>query len=459
MQQKELVARPKNLSVAALLLRPFQVFVHAKSSSGILLLFCTIFALIWANSPWAQSYHDLWERHFVVGFTGLQLDLSLHTWINDGLMAIFFLLVGLEIKREILVGELSRLRQALLPMMAAFGGVLFPALIYLAFNWNTEAASGWGVPMATDIAFALGVLALLGPRIPLNLKVFLAALAIVDDLIAVLMIALFYSKGIDLIALALAGGCMVLLLACNALGVRHPLVYAGLGVLLWVTMLASGVHATIAGVLLAFTIPVRSRIDSETFVRQSREMLDSFEESNAPGLGLVMDDQQQASVRALEMRAEAIQAPLQRIEQALHVPVSFLIIPLFVLANAGVPLDWSALASLASPLSLGVFLGLVAGKQVGITLFSWLAVRLKLAELPEGVRWRHIYGVGWLGGIGFTMSMFIADLAFLPAYPELLNMAKIGILLALLLAGAGGYLLLATGSRESVARSFSNQKN
>jgi NhaA family Na+:H+ antiporter len=443
-QTKSTVLKPQTKSLAELLLRPFQEFVQAETSSGMLLLVCTIIALLWANSPWSQSYHDLWERHFVVGFVGMQLDLPLHLWINDGLMAIFFLLVGLEIKRELVAGELSQVRQALLPIMAALGGILFPALIYTAFTWSTSASAGWGIPMATDIAFALGTLALLGKRIPPALKVFLVALAIVDDLMAVLAIALFYSTGINWLALALGGVLLCGLLACNLMGMRRPFIYALLGFLLWLAIFQSGIHATIAGVLLAFTIPVRSRIDAQMFVRQSREALDAFEQGSAPGVGLVMDDQQQGAVRALETETEAIQTPLQRMEHALHVPVSFGIIPLFVLVNAGVALNASVLAhALLSSVSLGVLIGLVLGKQVGITLFSWLVVKLKWAQLPDGVTWRHLYGVSWLGGIGFTMSLFIANLAFAEQQSSaLLDQAKVGILLALVLASTGGYLIL-----------------
>jgi NhaA family Na+:H+ antiporter len=449
MGMKAAVAKPRTLNVAEILLRPFQEFVQAKTSSGLFLLACTIIALLWANSPWAQSYHDLWEFRLVIGGTGAQLELPLHLWINDGLMTIFFLLVGLEIKREMLVGELSQLRQALLPMMAAVGGVIFPAIIYTIWNWGGVASAGWGIPMATDIAFALGVLALLGKRIPLALKIFLAALAIVDDLIAVLTIALFYSGGINWLALGIGAIIFGGLLLCNVMGVRRPLFYAILGVLLWLAIFQSGIHATIAGVLLAFTIPVRSRIDAETFVQESRECLDEFEQRDAPGIGLVMDDRQQAAVQALETRAEAIQTPLQRIEHALHIPVSFIVIPLFVLANAGVHLDTGTIAQeLLSPVALGVFSGLIIGKQMGITLFSWLVVKLGWAQLPEGVSWRHIYGVSWLGGIGFTMSLFVAGLAFTGKQAEFLNEAKVGVLLALAVAGGIGYLFLRSGKEQ-----------
>ncbi len=446
MLRKTIIAQPKTTARADVFFRPFQEFIHAETSSGVLLLFCTVLALLWANSPWSPSYHELWERHLVVGFVGgILLDHPVHVWINDGLMAIFFLLVGLEIKRELLVGELSQGRQAILPVVAACGGAVFPALIYTTFTWGTSAASGWGIPMATDIAFALGILALLGKGIPPALKVFLAALAIVDDLIAILIIAFFYSGPINWFALLTGGALLLALLACNALGIRHPLIYALLGFVLWLAVFQSGVHATIAGILVASVVPVRSRINATTFVQQSQAMLEVFERGRTPGVGLVMDDRQQAAVRALETHLEAIQAPLQRIEHALHFPVSFVIIPLFVLANAGVPLDTGSLSlALLSPISLGIIVGLLVGKQLGIVLFSWGVVKLKWADLPSGVTWRQIHSVGWLGGIGFTMSLFIADLAFTSSQRALLDQAKIAILLALLVAGVGGFLLLRT---------------
>jgi NhaA family Na+:H+ antiporter len=404
MFRKTNIAQPKTAALVTVFPRPFQVFLHTETSSGMLLLLCTVLALLLANSPWSQSYHELWERHLVVGFVGgMLLDYPIHVWINDGLMAIFFLLVGLEIKRELLVGELSHGRQAILPVVAACGGAIFPALIYTAFAWGTSAASGWGIPMATDIAFALGVLALLGKSIPPALKVFLAALAIVDDLIAVLAIALFYSGPINWFALFTAGALLLVLLVCNVLGIRNSLIYALLGFVLWLAVFQSGVHATIAGVLLALVIPSRSRIDATTFVQQSQAMLKVFEQGPAPGVGLVMDDHQQAAVRALETHVEAIQAPLQRIEHALHLPVSFVIIPLFVLANAGVSLSTSSLSLvLLSPVSLGIIVGLLVGKQLGIMLLGRGEVEMGnssfwsdlAANLRRGMaRWDRVYDV------------------------------------------------------------------
>lgn len=420
------------------LLRPFQEFMHNEASGGLLLLICAAAALLWANSPLSASYNDLWQTKLTVGVGSFILSKPLFLWINDGLMAVFFFVVGLEIKREVLVGELASFRQAALPLAAAIGGMIVPALIYIAFNRNGPGASGWGIPMATDIAFALGVLALLGKRAPLPLKVFLTALAIVDDIGAVLVIALFYTAEIAWSSLAIAAGFLIVLIVVNRLGVRHPLVYTLLGLGLWAAFLKSGVHATVAGVLLAMTIPSRARINNREFVVKGRELLDDFERAN--GNELDVNETRQAALQALEKTVQYAEAPLQRMEHALHPWVTFFIMPVFALANAGVTLGNGLASSLAHPISLGIVLGLVLGKQIGITLFAWLAVKSKLAALPGGMRWVQIYGASWLAGIGFTMSLFIADLAF-GAAPSL-SIAKVGILTASLIAGAAGYSIL-----------------
>jgi NhaA family Na+:H+ antiporter len=355
--------------------------------------------------------------------------------VNDGLMAVFFFLVGLEIKRELLFGELASPSRAALPVIAAFGGAVVPALVYLAFNAGGEHAHGWGVPMATDIAFALGVLALLGSRAPVGLRIFLTALAIVDDLLAVLVIAVFYSSGLSPVALAAAAAVLVALVVANRLGVRRPLVYAVLGVGLWVAILQSGIHATIAGVLLAMTIPARTRIDRTAFVGGARRLVaDLSDRHDAPS-----DEEHHATLWDLEDLTEHAQAPMLRIEHALLPWVAFLIVPLFALANAGVAIGGDLGGALTNPIALGIIVGLVVGKQIGITLGAWLVVRAGLAALPDGVSWRHVYGGAWLGGIGFTMSLFVADLAF---GESPLALAKIGILAASVIAGVGGYLVL-----------------
>ena len=422
-------------------MRPFQRFTKTESSGGIVLLACTAVALAWANSPWADSYHHLWETPVTVGLPGRGLTLSLHHWINDGLMAVFFFLVGLEIKREMLVGELASARQAALPIAGAIGGMVVPAGIYAALNAGGPGAAGWGIPMATDIAFALGVVALLGPRVPLGLKVFLAALAIVDDIGAVLVIAFFYTASVSVTALGIGAALLVLLVLCNVAGVRHTAVYALLGIALWGAFLASGVHATIAGVLLAMTIPARTLINEDEFLERGRAILNDFEKSCSPATTVLTNAGQQHAIHELETACENAQAPLLRMEHGLHGIVAFGIMPLFALANAGVHFGSGLLAGLSVPVTLGTVLGLVIGKPVGIALAAWLATRMGLASLPAGARWSSLIGVSCLGGIGFTMSIFIAGLAF-PGSAELLDSAKTGILAASLAAGVLGWLFL-----------------
>ncbi|HET6778660.1 MAG TPA: Na+/H+ antiporter NhaA [Gemmatimonadales bacterium] len=420
-------------------LRPFQEFAHRESSSGLLLLGCTVVALAWANSPWAEVHADIWEISLIIGLGDVAIEQSLHHWINDGLMAVFFFVVGLEIKREVLVGELASRRTAMLPLAAAAGGMAVPALLYTAFNASGPGSPGWGIPMATDIAFALGVLALLGPRVPLAVKVFLTALAIVDDIGAVLVIALFYTADLWVGALLAGGLVFTMLLGCNAAGVRHPAPYALLGLLLWLAFLQSGVHATVAGVVLAFTIPARTRIDAAEFLARTRGALDEFASAGVHGTNVVTSRAHQEAILAVETAAEMVQAPLQKLEDKLHGLVAFGIMPLFALANAGVPLAGGTQAIL-SPVALGVVVGLVLGKPLGITVLAWLATRARVAELPASATWPMIHGAGWLGGIGFTMSLFIAGLAFDEG--PLLTQAKLGILLASFIAGTVGWALL-----------------
>ena len=422
-------------------LRPFQQFMHAESSSGLLLLACAAVALIWANSDWAASYFHLWEQRVTIGGPGFGLSMSLHHWINDGLMVVFFVFVGLEIKREFLVGELSTAKKAALPIAGALGGVLLPATIYTAFNFGGPGQHGWGVPMATDIAFALGVLALAGDRVPTGLKIFLSALAIVDDLAAVVVIAVFYTADLNLMSLGLGAIVLAALAGANAAGVRHPAVYALLGVVLWLTFLASGVHPTIAGVLLAMTIPARTRVNADEFADRVDDTIREFRRAGMDADQTVLTNQaHQEAIHQIENLCEAAQAPLLKIEDKLHVIVAFVIMPLFALANAGVTLPADLGGALTSPVTLGVILGLVLGKPIGITLIAWLAVRFHLAERPVGVTWGDLHGVAWLGGIGFTMSLFIGALAF--SEPDLLAGAKIGVLTASTIAGIIGSIIL-----------------
>jgi NhaA family Na+:H+ antiporter len=426
------------------ILQPFEKFAHTASSGGIVLLLCTAIALAWANSPWGESYHHLWETEIALGAGPFAFRMSLHHLINDGLMAVFFFLVGLEIKREMLIGELASLRKASLPAAAALGGMVVPAALYFALNVGGPGAPGWGIPMATDIAFALGVLALLGDRVPPGLKIFLAALAIVDDIGAVLVIAFFYTEGVSWSALGAAGALLLLAAGANAAGVRRPWAYSLIGLFLWAAVLASGVHATIAGVLLAMAIPSRTRINEDEFLLRASHSVQEFERACGPGTNVLTNQQQQEAILTLETLCEQAQAPLQAAERKLHGIVAFGIMPLFALANAGVDLGGGDLgAVLSSRITLGVVIGLVLGKSLGITLFSWAAVRLGFAELPRGVGWRMVHGAAWLGGIGFTMSIFVAGLAF-PGAPALLTAAKLGVLTASLVAGICGWLLLRT---------------
>jgi NhaA family Na+:H+ antiporter len=421
------------------LIKPFALFAKQASAGGIVLLACAVIALLWANSPLGEYYFRLWSTPVEVRFGNLiDIDKPLLLWINDGLMAVFFFLVGMEIKRELLVGELRSPRKAMLPMAAAVGGMIVPALIYASLNWGTPEIRGWGIPMATDIAFALGALALLGTRAPLALKVFLTALAIVDDLGAVLVIALFYTENLKVNALLyslLFWGAMI---AMNRLGVRSGLAYFLVSVGMWYFMLKSGVHATVAGVLGAFAIPVRSRIDPELFIVRVREYLNQFDQPVTERT-IILSPEQQSAVEAIEREALRVQSPLQRLEHRLHYFVAFFVMPIFALANAGVALGGEGGLNWTSRVIWGVALGLLIGKPLGIALFSWLAVRLGLAQLPQGINFVHIVGVGFLAGIGFTMALFIGGLAF---RGEELNYAKLGILSGSALAGAIGFMML-----------------
>ncbi len=427
------------------IVRPFQDFAHKQSSGGVLLIAATLVALVWANSPWGESYAALWHTKLTVGVGDTSISKDLTHWINDGLMAVFFLVVGLEIKREVLVGELSSVRNAALPVAAALGGAVVPAVIYVSINAGTEGSAGWGIPMATDIAFALGVLALLGERAPVSLKVFLTALAIVDDIVAVLVIALFYTSEISWEALGVGALFLAASVVANLIGVGRTLVYAVLGVGLWLCFLLSGVHATIAGVLLALTVPASSFINPGAFLERSRYILERFERAGEKGESVLTNEERQAALHALNHATYKLEPPLHELEHALHPWVVFAIMPLFALANAGVSLGGGIAEALTNPVALGIVAGLVLGKQLGITLFAWLAVKSGVSELPTGIGWRHVYGAAWLAGIGFTMSLFISDLAF--ADGSLVEAAKLGILVASLVAGVVGWTILRGASR------------
>ena len=425
------------------LTRTFRAFAAHKLSGAVLLVAATVVALIWANSPWTASYRALRDLPVTVGVGDFVLSKPLLLWINDGLMAVFFFLVGLEIKREVLAGELSTLRKAGLPIAAAFGGMLLPAGLFLAFNAGGPHASGWGIPMATDIAFALGVLALLGDRVPLGLKVFLTAVAIVDDIGAILVIAVFYTDSISLYSLALAAGGLVVAIAANRLGVRNAVFYFLVGSVVWLGFLKSGVHATLAAVLMAFTIPARVSMHRHRFLDRSRELLDELGQC-LQQKNVFFTHEQQALLTQVELTLKRATPPLQRLEHALAPLVTFLVLPVFALANAGLALSGDNLGTaLGHPVFWGVVAGLLLGKQLGVLGFAWLAVKLGLADLPSRTGWRHIHGTGLLAGIGFTMSLFINALALPDAATQ--DVAKLGVLGASLIAGVSGYLLLRLG--------------
>ncbi|KAA0212645.1 MAG: Na+/H+ antiporter NhaA [Leptolyngbya sp. PLA3] len=432
------------------LLAPFERFMRLEAAGGIVLIVMAVLAMIWANSAWGSAYTDLFRAHkFTVGFGAWALSKPLILWINDLLMALFFLLVGLEIKREILMGDLSTPKKAALPVAAALGGMVVPGVVYAAINWGSPTIRGWGVPMATDIAFALGVLALVGSRVPSAVRTFLTSLAIADDLGALIIIAVFYTEQIGLNYLALGGAGLAGLVVLNLLGFRRPLGYMLLGVLVWYFVLKSGVHATIAGVLVALTIPTRLRADQRDYVNFMKRMIVKFDGQINPDDPRRCSGEQQTLVLAIETAGREVQSPLRRLEQQLIAWVAFLILPIFALANAGVPIELGQAdeTSGAGRAMLGAALGLLIGKPLGVFGATWLAVKLRIGELPPGVRWRHIHGAAWLAGIGFTMALFIASLAF-TGQPSTLDAAKLGVLGASVLAGIIGLVVLMTGPKK-----------
>jgi NhaA family Na+:H+ antiporter len=417
----------------------FSAFLRRETSGAIVLLAATIVALGVANSAWDPAFDQFWHVHVGIFGGSFQFDQSIKHWVDDALMALFFFVVGLEIKRQFIVGELSTWRGAALPIVAALGGMIVPAAVYLAFNWRGPGVDGWGVPMATDIAFALGVLALLGSRVPQGLKVFLAALAIVDDIGAVLVIAIFYTAQISgqwLLAGLIPLGLLVLM---NRSGVDEPLWYLGVAIAMWFCVLNSGIHATIAGVIAAFAIPAKAKLEPTAFTNLCRIKIEEIDQMDIPGAHTLQDDRQQR--KALEIRDAAIlsTAPLQRLEFGLHPVTAFVVLPLFALVNANISLVGRGDMAIHE-VGLGVFFGLVAGKPFGIASAVWIAVRTGIADLPRGVTWQHVIGTGMLGGIGFTMSLFMANLAFRIADVE--NEAKAMILIASLVAGISGYCWL-----------------
>jgi NhaA family Na+:H+ antiporter len=422
-------------------INPVGRFIGKSTTGGIVLFVSAMLAIFIANSPWADWYHHIWEHRF--GFAindSIYLDKSLHHWINDGLMAVFFFVVGLELKREIIGGELSNPRKAILPIAAAFGGMVFPAIIYLLFNSSGAAHAGWGIPMATDIAFALGVLYLLGDKIPTSLKVFLTALAIADDLGAVLVIAFFYTSSISIVNLSIALAFLLFLYLANKAGVRNTLFYGIVGISgVWLFFLLSGVHATIAAVLLAFTIPADVKVDEGHFISKMKKYLNQF--NNAEGNDKpTLTSEQLHLLEEMRILSKQAMTPLQRLEHRLHPLVTFIIMPVFAFANAGVTFNNSIASEMLSPVALGVILGLVIGKVIGVVGVSLLLIQLKIANLPNGMNQRHLIGVGFLASIGFTMSLFVTSLAF--EDKTFMLQAKIGIFAASFVGGILGYLIL-----------------
>jgi len=426
-------------------LTPFQEFVADQTTSSIALIVCTVAALVLANSPLAHTYEAFVEAPagFILGEGSLTM--SVREWVNEGLMTLFFFLLGLEIKRELLVGELRVLRHSTPVVAAALGGMLGPALIYFAINANTEFVHGWGIPMATDTAFAVGILALLGKRVPPAAVTFLTALAIIDDLGAILVIALFYSTSVSVQHILISAGLLLALVHCNLLGIRTPAVYFIGGVLVWAAMLGSGVHATVAGVLVAATVPARPKREPGWFLRRARSLVSRFETiENSKERGRPMLGEEEQHALAEDMRDAALKAttPLRRWERSLEHPVALLVLPVFALTNAGIPISFdTAVVVWDHTLAVGVVLGLLLGKSIGIPLMTWLVARLDIGDLPPGMHMRHVIGIGLLGGMGFTMSIFIARLGF-AGEDEAMVAAKAGILLASAVAGLAGYLWL-----------------
>ncbi|WP_226647177.1 Na+/H+ antiporter NhaA [Microbulbifer variabilis] len=424
------------------LVTPFEEFIHRQSSSGILLMLSTLVALIVANSPLQDAYKHLLHMPISLGSGDWELSLSIHHWINDGLMAIFFFLVGLELKREFLVGELSDLRQAVLPVMAAIGGMAVPALIYSSLNNGGVAEPGWGIPMATDIAFAVGCITLLGNKVPRAIVTFLVALAIVDDLGAILVIAIWYTEQVNTTALIASGLLIAIMGFLNAAGVRRSSAYIFIGILLWYGLYQSGVHATLAGVITAMALPAKPKYDPLAFSTFVKDIIRSFDRYFRPGDKIIASDALHARVMALGNGVNFAQSPLQRMETRLHIPVGFIVIPIFALANAGIPFEsFTSSAAVLNPVTLGVIGGLVVGKLIGIVGATWIGWKLGWGKLPKAASFQHIIGVALIAGIGFTMSIFIAELAFSSQY-ELLIQAKAGILLASVIAGFAGFLVL-----------------
>lgn len=438
--------KKSRLQVINILSDPFQRFFQTEASGGIILIIATAVALFWANSPWSGSYQNIinYKLTFQLGELFI-LSKSLLLWVNDGLMAIFFFVVGMEIKREILAGELSEIKQASLPVAAALGGMIVPACIFISLNYGKPGMEGWGIPMATDIAFTLGILSLLGKRVPLNLKVFLTAFAIVDDIGAVTVIAVFYTSEIYWSLLLAGSGLLLMLVIANLIGIRSIPFYILTGFVIWYLFLKSGIHPTIAGVLLAFTIPANRKIRVPAFMKKLNKNLDEFCTTECED-ELLLNKKQLTAIDNMEYYIEKVQSPLQRLEHSLHGFVTWFVMPVFALANAGIIFRGGVEMSGIDSLTIDVAVSLVFGKLIGVFGFTYLFIKLGFSKLPENLRWVHYLGLGLLGGVGFTMSIFISALAFSDSI--LLNHAKMGILCGSFISGISGYFLLRLTLKE-----------
>lgn len=424
------------------IVKPFQQFFRKEAGSSILLLAATIIALLWANFPVFESYHHIWHTEIGLTIGPTTITKSLIHWINDGLMALFFFTVGLEIKRELLVGDLSTPKKALFPVIAALGGMIVPGIIFFLINFNTPFTAGWAIPMATDIAFAIGAMAVFGKRLPVGLRVFLAAFAIADDLGAVLVIALFYTKEIVVVNILICGVLILILGIINFLWIRWPLVYAVIGIMIWMAVLGSGLHPTVAGIIVSMFIPAKGRYDTDLFVKKVKQRLDAFQcAETSCGYSILLNADHLNAVQNLEHDCHNVETPLQRILHVLHPWVAFVILPLFALGNAGLTFhELNFAETLTQPISIGIFLGLFLGKPIGITLFSYLSVKTGISVLPKGITWPHIIGASLFGGIGFTMSLFVSGLSF--TAPDLINYCKFAILIGSLASAAAGSIFL-----------------
>lgn len=436
------------------IINPVNRFISKSSTGGIVLIIAAFVAIIMANSPWSEWYRDIWKYTVSIGLhNDLDLSMSLHHWINDGLMAVFFFVIGLELKREIVAGELSKPRNAILPIVAGLGGMLFPALIYTYFNAGTESMNGWGIPMATDLAFALGILYLLGDKVPASLKIFLTAFAIVDDLGSVLVIAVFYTAEISMQNLGIGIGFLLVMVLSNVLGVRNTFYYGLIGIGgVWLFFLLSGVHATIAAILAAFTIPATTKINEVHFIDKMKHYLDKFKNSDPNHSVPTLTSEQLHILEDMESLNKKAMTPLQKLEHDMHPIVAYIVMPIFALANAGVVFGDDIWADATSNVALGVAVGLLVGKMIGIFCVSGLMIKFKLVPMPPGVTYKHLLGLGLISAIGFTMSLFINELAFTPlgAIGDVyISQAKIGIIIASLIGGLSGYFLLSTISKKS----------